>query len=109
MREVLAQLGLKQEGHPDVAQPRLGLGLPDPQATAVEVQPRAGRTCQLRDPWAREAERREQRATPVLLMRRQLALPLAGDVEEIDDPDPARGTCAATSPPSSGDDARARG
>ena len=85
MREVLAQLGLEEDHELDVAKARLGLRLADPQAAAVEIEPGARRAHQLRDARAREAERREQRAAPVLLVRRQLGLPLAGDLEEVDD------------------------
>jgi hypothetical protein len=85
MREVLAQLGLEEERELDVAKARLGLRLADPQAATVEIEPGARRARQLRDARARQAERREQRAAPVLLVRRQLGLPLAGDLEEVDD------------------------
>ena len=85
MREVLAQLGLEREGELDVTEARRGLRLADAQPTTVQVEPCARRARQLGDPRARKTERREQRTASVLLVRRQRALPLARDVEQVDD------------------------
>lgn len=78
MRDVLAQLGLQRERQLDVSQARLGLGLADTESAAMEVEPRPRRAGQLGDPRTGEAERREQRAAPVLLMLWEARLPLAG-------------------------------
>jgi hypothetical protein len=51
----------------------------------VEVEPSARRARELGDPWTREAKHGERRAAAVLLVRRQRALPLAGDIEQVDD------------------------
>jgi hypothetical protein len=42
---------------------------PELQSSFAEVEPCHRRLCQLGDPWAREAQRREERAASVALVR----------------------------------------
>jgi hypothetical protein len=59
--------------------------VPRTSVPGVDVEPAAARGRQLRDPRAGQAEGREERARAAAVVRREVALPLAGDVQQRHD------------------------